>query len=66
MAVKTITLKSCPFCGGRVGFVENLWAEKIGIWCEHCDAVVKFGRLTDAKSIAIAWNRRDDDADAPD
>ena len=59
-------LRECPFCGGRVGFVENLWAEKIGIWCEHCDAVVKFGKLTDAKSIAAVWNRRDDDADAPD
>ena len=62
-------LRECPFCGSKsVELVENIWADPIGVWCRSCGAVVEFPKKSKStpETIARAWNRRDDDADAPD
>lgn len=68
-------LRNCPFCGSAVQFSHDLWGEPDGIWCGHCHMMVRFSRIKTEKGetfgdtmkrMAKVWNRRDDDADAPD
>ena len=64
-----IDLRDCPFCGSMsVELVENIWADPIGVWCKSCGAVVEFPKTKNnvLETIVRAWNRRDDNIDAPD
>jgi Lar family restriction alleviation protein len=64
-----IELRECPFCGSKsVELVENIWADPIGVWCRSCGVVVELPKTKTRtpETIIRAWNRRDDDADAPD
>ena len=63
-----IELRDCPFCGSKsVELVENIWSDPVGVWCRSCGAVVEFPKKSKStpETIAAAWNRRDDDVDAP-
>lgn len=59
-------LKPCPFCGGKVKFINSCLdhSDMIGIHCKKCKTEVQFyDRKTDKtihgeKKIGRRWNKR--------
>lgn len=71
---KTPQLKPCPFCGGKAKFENCGDPGKFADWdvvCTECGILAlcpgeEPGMVTTKEEAAKAWNRRMDDADAPD
>ena len=57
-----MTLKSCPFCGGKAGLIhksestDGLFPEEWWVACTQCRAMTK--RYNDEDEAWDAWDRR--------
>ena len=69
-SLKKMGLKPCPFCGGKVRFMYDLWGDPTGIWCDDCHSLTTFSRLQAKRGekfgdvmdrMTKAWNRRTQD-----
>ena len=59
-----LTLKPCPFCGGKASYVEHVIytvASTYGVRCDSCD-VQTYQFYTSKEAANGAWNRRADNA----
>lgn len=66
METVDITLKPCPFCGGKASYVEHIFNTLLityGVKCDSCE--VQTYQFCNSKAAANgAWNRRYDNEDA--
>lgn len=63
-----ISLKPCPYCGGKVDYHIDASMEPVGVYCAKCHAIIRFTRIRTKGNhesfgvvmgkIAEAWNRR--------
>ena len=60
METVDLTLKPCPFCGGKASYVEHIFrtlANTYGVKCDSCEAQTY--QFFNSKAAANgAWNRR--------
>lgn len=59
-----LTLKPCPFCGGKASYVEHRFCtleNTYGVKCDSCEAQI-YQFYTSKAAANAAWNMRADNA----